>query len=80
MWIVHGAIFDDGRSELNATYAAKEAWPDYHMEQAVLQRSGQFFLIHPQTGEVLGQSWKGTEFNEKTVVAPEMKRWIEAGK
>ena len=80
MWIVHGAIFDDASSELNASYAVKEAWPDYHKEQVVLQNSSLYFLINPQTGEMLGSDWKESEFNDKTVVAPSYLGWDDVGK
>lgn len=75
MWIVHGEIYDSAKSEPNAADAARRAWPDYMMEQRVLQESSQFILIHPQTGEVLGSEFQNGRLNPKAIVAPTYTGW-----
>lgn len=75
MWVIHGELYDSAQSEPTAVDAAMREWPDYVMEQRVLQQSSLFMLIHPQTGEVLGSEYQNGKLNPKAVVAPTYIGW-----
>ena len=75
MWVIHGEIYDSAKNEPTSADAAMHTWPDYMMEQRVLQQSSMFILIHPQTGEVLGSEYQNGKLHPKAIVAPTYIDW-----